>query len=658
MVRLPSRQVHLDFHTSEFMPGVGSRFSKENFQKALKLGNLNSITIFAKCHHSWSYYPTAIGRMHPTLDFDLTGEMLEAAHEIGVRAPIYITVGWSSNDAENHPEWVVKKKDGSIATTKLDLSAKPNEKRPIVSWKFMCPNGEYADLIYAQTREICDRYPVVDGLFYDINFHHACWCDTCVQGMNAEHLNPEKDEDAKTYHRMKWQRFMKECTAILREKHADATIFFNGGAEPYQPEWHNGQTHFELEDLPTTWGGYDKMPPRAKFFARSGKDYLGMTGKFHTMWGEFGGFKPAAAMRYECAAMMTYGARCSIGDQAHPSGEMDMETYRLIGEAYRYVEQIEPWCFDTTETTRLGIFLSQHNQSDEGLVKMLLEKQLDFDIVLETDDLSRFDAVILPDAVLLDESGAKRLNRYIKAGGSVLLTGQSGLNQGKSHFMIDFGASYQGPSPYENDYLQIQNSELMEGVISSPFLFYEAAEQTCVTGGERLAAIHEPYFNRTYSHYCSHQNTPNRLEIAGHPGAVRKGNVIYLAHSVCKLYYEHGAQFHRDYLIHALGLIYKNPAMQVGMPSSGRARFVRQSANNRYVLHLLYATPVQRGRTQVIEDLPPIFEVKVQVRVDKPIKRVYLAPQGVEIPFEQQGSLVTVTVPKVECHQMVVFDEK
>lgn len=436
MVRLPSRQVHLDFHTYEFMPGVGSQFSKENFQNALKLGCLNSITIFAKCHHSWSYYPTEIGKMHPTLDFDLTGAMIEVAHEIGVRAPIYITVGWSSNDAENHPEWVVKKKDGSMATINLDLTAKPNDKRPIVSWKFMCPNGEYADLIYAQTREICDRYPVVDGLFYDINFHHVCWCDTCLQGM-------------------------KECTAILREKHLDATIFFNGGAQPYQPEWHAGQTHFELEDLPTTWGGYDKLPPRAKFFARSGKDYLGMTGKFHTMWGEFGGFKPVAAMRYECTAMMTYGARCSIGDQMHPSGEMDMETYRLIGEAYRYVEQIEPWCFYTTETTRLGILLSKNDKSDEGLVKMLLEKQLDFDIVLETDDLRRFDAVILPDAVLLDDADAKRLNRYIHDGGNVLLTGQSGLNPGKSHFMIDVGARYQGSSPYEIDYLQIQDSELV-----------------------------------------------------------------------------------------------------------------------------------------------------------------------------------------------------
>ncbi|WP_127580347.1 alpha-amylase family protein [Paenibacillus koleovorans] len=656
MIRIPTRQVHLDFHTSEFMPGVGEQFDKLNFQNALKLGRLNSITIFAKCHHSWSYYPTEAGMMHPTLSFDLTGAMIEAAHEIGVRAPVYITVGWSSNDAENHPEWVARKKDGSVFTTGgYDLKAKPQDKRGIVSWKFLCPNGGYADLIYAQTREICERYAELDGLFYDICFR-PCWCESCLEGMKREALDPDKDEEANRYNRLKWQRLMTECTSILRERHPEATIFFNGGADPYAPEWHAWQSHFELEDLPTTWGGYDKMPPRAKFFARTGKDYVGQTGKFHTMWGEFGGFKPSAALRYECAAMLTYGARCEVGDQMHPGGEMDLETYRLIGEAYQYVEKIEPWCFDAEETTRLGIYLSGEKKTDEGLVKILLEEQMDFDIVLPDEELVRYDCLILPDRISLDETEAGRLNRFIENGGGVLLTGQSGLNKGKTQFMVDIGAHYQGPSQYENDYLQLQNSELAAGLITSPFLFYEAAEQIWTTDAEILAAVREPYFNRTYSHYCSHQNTPYTLDTPKQAGAVRRGNVIYLAHPVCKLYFEHGAQFHRDYFIQALELIYRQPAMRVTMPSSGRARFVDQRHEARYVLHLLYATPIQRGRVQVIEDLPPLYDVPATLRVDKTIKKAYLAPQGIEIPFRQEQGVVSLVVPKVECHQIVVLD--
>ena len=102
--KVPLRQTHLDFHTSPDIENIGGNFSKENFQAALKEGNLDSITVFAKCHHSMCYYPTKVGIMHPHLDFDLTGAMVDAAHEIGVRAPIYITAGWSHKDAQEHPE--------------------------------------------------------------------------------------------------------------------------------------------------------------------------------------------------------------------------------------------------------------------------------------------------------------------------------------------------------------------------------------------------------------------------------------------------------------------------------------------------------------------------------------------------------------------------
>jgi len=199
--RLNTRQVHLDFHTSEHIPGVGKQFSKENFQQALQMGHVNSITVFAKCHHSWCYYPSKVGRIHPTLDpdFDMTGAMVEAAHEIGVKAPIYITAGWSANDAKQHPEWIVKKQDGTYNTSGFDMDADEGQVIPNVAWVNLCLNGSYREHIYALTREVCDRYPVVDGLFYDICMMvDRCYCDDCVAGMKQLGYDPDKEEDAKT----------------------------------------------------------------------------------------------------------------------------------------------------------------------------------------------------------------------------------------------------------------------------------------------------------------------------------------------------------------------------------------------------------------------------------------------------------------------------
>ncbi|PIE34415.1 beta-galactosidase, partial [candidate division KSB3 bacterium] len=324
-MQIASRQVHLDFHTSEHLPSVGRLFERQQFQQALKRGHLNSITVFAKCHHSWSYYPTKIGKAHPTLEIDLLGNQIEACHEIGVRAPIYFTVGWSANDAETHPEWCVRQKDGSIHTTGWDADAQPNDRRPIVSWKFMCPTGDYLDLIVKQTQEICECYPV-DGFFYDITNGPPCYCETCRRGMEAEQIDLDDIKQVIAYNDRKWKHFFSECQQTIQRQHPEATLFFNGTTLVYADKHnrdcssgsHEYNTHHELEDLPTTWAGYDKLPLRAKFFHGTGKALLGMSGKFHTTWGEFGGFKHPDAIRYEAASMLAFGAGCSFGDQLHP----------------------------------------------------------------------------------------------------------------------------------------------------------------------------------------------------------------------------------------------------------------------------------------------------------------------------------------------------
>ena len=88
-------------YTWIFTPAKKSQESeqvfKEQFQKALKMGHVDSITLFAKCHHGWAYFPSEANERHPCLDFDLLGSQIEAAHEIGVKTPVYISAGLDEN---------------------------------------------------------------------------------------------------------------------------------------------------------------------------------------------------------------------------------------------------------------------------------------------------------------------------------------------------------------------------------------------------------------------------------------------------------------------------------------------------------------------------------------------------------------------------------
>ena len=102
MYQLRFRQVHLDFHTSPDIPGIGERFDRKQWQDRLKAAHVDSITCFSLCHHGMSYHPTKVGMMHPNLKFNLLRAQMDACKEIGVNVPVYLTAGINNYAAENH----------------------------------------------------------------------------------------------------------------------------------------------------------------------------------------------------------------------------------------------------------------------------------------------------------------------------------------------------------------------------------------------------------------------------------------------------------------------------------------------------------------------------------------------------------------------------
>ena len=655
MKNFPYRQVHLDFHTAPELPGIGSRFDKQQFQAALKAGNLQSITVFAKCHHSMCYYPTKVGTMHPNLNFDLTGAMVEAAHEIGVRAPIYITAGWSQLDAQQHPEWISVKPNGDKFSTKarMDVHGKGgNQPMGDCAWDTLCLNdGSYCQHIYAITEEICQRYKDVDGLFYDIcGTGNACVCDDCVAGMRNLGMDPTDPADQQKYNILKRQAFMQKCGDIMRKYHPNATIFFNsGGANADKPFYHPYQTHYEMEDLPTAWGGYDKMPLRARFFRNLGKPYLGMTGKFHLAWGEFGGFKCKEAVRYEVAATAMQGAGCSIGDHMHPDGEMEMQTYENIGYAYDYLEKIAPFCYGGQSTARVGIVCNPGSIAAEGVNKLLNQNQIDYDVIAG-ERFDGYDTVIVGEGYTLSDAGVAAMNAYIAKGGKVLFFGDALVKDGA--FQIDCGAKYIGKPEYDCDYLYTELDYRME-LPKAPMLCTVPAQRVELTDGHALAQIITPYFSRTVAHFCGHKNTPHNKNSKPLPGIVRKGNVVYCAHSLPTQYNRYGSLYHKRYFMLALEQIFDGGAFTVeGLGSVGMATMIHQPEQDRYCLNLLYASPVHRGNAHVIEDILPIYQIAVKLHVPQQIKRAWVGTTGEELPVRENAFVL----PRLECHAPIVLE--
>ncbi|MGB6153146.1 MAG: alpha-L-fucosidase, partial [Pricia sp.] len=283
---MPTRQVHLDFHTSGDIPDIGKKFDKKQWQEALKTGNVNLINIFSKGHHGWSYYPTKIGKMHPNLDFDLLGAQLKASHEIGVKAPFYFTIGWSVQDAKEHPEWTIRNQDGSINAPGYDWEASGDTERPTYLWQRLDPSfgTPYHNKIMQQVEEICKMYPDFDGFWFDI-YHVAKrnYNDFAMERMKREGIDITDTIAVERSHALALKKHMKALRNLVSEYNPDATVYFNavtriGDVSLFKERLFDMDTHQDLEDLPTTWGGYNKLPLDAKYHLQQGVPATGMSG--------------------------------------------------------------------------------------------------------------------------------------------------------------------------------------------------------------------------------------------------------------------------------------------------------------------------------------------------------------------------------------------
>ena len=262
--------------------------------------------------------------------------------------------------------------------------------------------------------------------------------------------------------------------------------------------------------------------------------------------------------------------------------------------------------------------------------------------------------LILPDYIQLDDALAARLNDYIAGGGKVLLTGNSGLNRERSGFMLDVGAEYAGENPFCPDYL-LPRFDTVNG--ETAYVMYSPGIALKNVTGSVFADRQEPYFNRTYAHFSSHQHTPNNADAALQPAAVQKGNVAYIGWNVFEDYAVKGELIVKELVLHAIDrLMGDDRTVRTDLPDRGVITVTQQDA--RSIVHLLFAHTTLRGKDiEVIEDAVPLHDVHVSLRMDHRPAKVMLVPDGSAVPFEWDGSRVSFTVPKVVLHQMVCLED-
>ena len=374
--------------------------------------------------------------------------------------------------------------------------------------------------------------------------------------------------------------------------------------------------------------------------------------------------------------MAGLGAKCLVGDQLHPNGAINPDTYRSIAPAYARIEKLEPFLEGARQVSEIAIMAAEffhpvgarNNLSDDGAAQVLQELKRPFDVIDPSAALETYRLIILPDEIPVAGALADRLRAYVAQGGKLLLSGQSALAADGS-FAVPAGIRRAGaPVVFSPSYIRA-GADFDPGMTATPFVMYGPAETIEAVGATVLAEIVPPYFNRSYRHFSSHQHTPDDPDAAPLGAAVTLSDgVAYIAYPIFRMYHAMGQPLYKYVVRGLLDRLVPEPAFTTDLPSSGRATLTHQAEQNRHILHLLYGPPQVRGKAvpngdggvrvmEMIEDLPAIGPVSARVRLPQTPSRVYDALTGEDVQWTNgRGHEVEVTLPRLHIHSALVFE--
>lgn len=651
MKQLCSRQVHLDFHTSENIPGIGARFDPQDFANTVKEAHVNSMTVFARCHHGWLYYPSERfpELVHPHLEYkNLLLDQVRALHKKGINAPVYITVQWDYHSASTHPEWLIRKKDGS------------HEGGPFTEpgfYQSLCVNTSYWEFLKAHTAEVCELLDdELDGIFFDIVGIRPCWCASCRAEMKKLGIDAADDMAVRRFAKFVMDRFKKEMSEVVHKYKKDCTIFYNAGhIGPCTKESRDAYSHFELESLASGAWGYLHFPITARYARTLGKDCMGMTGKFHTEWGDFHSLKNLAALEFECFRMLSYGFAASIGDQLEPNGTLGKAAYRLIGNVFGQMEEREEWARPSKALVEAAVLTNEDPNYEQqlsdslmGASQMLEELAIQFDVIDSEMDFSAYPLLFLLDDFVVTEPVRKKLDGYVKQGGRIIACAKGGLSE-ENKYPSCFGTEYCGETEQYPDFI-VAAGALAAGLEpENEYVIYQQGVSLDPTAGKTILTARAPYFKREGDRFCSHRYTPS-AKGAAYPAAVKNGNVILFSHPLFGQYRSNAPFWCKKLVSNAIDCLLPTRLVRHNGPSTMTVSLLDQEDKGRAAVHILSYIPVRKSATiDIVEERTVLHNVTLKLELPKAFSSARLVPENIPLPMEN-GS---VTIPEINGYAIV-----
>jgi len=672
-----TRQIHLDFHTPDFVK-VGEKFDAVEFFDTLEEARVNAIAVFALCHHGNSYFDTKTGVRHPGLDFDMFGQMCAEAEKRPIELLGYFSMNVNEVQAALHPEWHALRSDGAPVNSQILQDGFE------LYWTWLCTNRGrlLEDFLYPHINESFDLYKY-DGIFIDMAGYLAdsCFCDQCREMMLAEGLDPDDPVDHNNFNFLTIQKIAREFRQLLDTRRPGLRLEM-GGFTAYG-EAHKAKgvlSDIYIESL-AYQTGFDYFPVAARYYRRFGLPIIGYTGRFLKSWGDFGTILSSRQLKTQVAMHLMAGTASGIGDHMDCNGQLNKAVYKNIGEAFRFVEERQPYCVGMEPVPEIGVVVPQGFESNaatldlnnpflgimdanKAVAKLMAELHYQYDMIDRDEKLDDFAAVFVNDG-MFGMDFVNNASEYASNGGWVVV-GTHALWPGdavvRDVWTKLIGVRSFGFSDHEGEFYEVTDKRI--GGENIPEMAHRihmrAIDAEFEDVVETLAvAWRSPNANSREKHYGHYFGPPStRAGTALGCRRVGQGGFILVRGQILAAYLQTGYFVHREVIRNILDTFVpaEKRVLRTNAPSLVEFSFGKK--DGRYVLQALPFVADRRDRFSFESLNEPVEFTGLWVDVVglADARRVYDPISGQDVPFEKIDGSIRIHLPPVSEHMLVLLE--
>ena len=638
-----------DNNTMAAFPDMGENFDVEAFTDRIKRCGADHLVFHVRCDQGMAYYNTEIGIRHPSLKFDLFGEIADACQRKGIALTAYFNGGISSAEGVAHRDW-----------TTLYFDGREYRDPPFTPYvRTMCYNTGYRDHLISMVREVANNYPVT-GFFIDCLGNYPCVCPVCVREMKEKGIDYSNEQEVIKFSEYSAYRLSEDISVAAREVNPDYLLYFSETGYEEQAEI---GSYIECIGLPTGGYGYEFLPVMAHYLRTLGdKSVINMTGRFYD-WGDFGGLRPETAIKSELLYGLANGMRPSVGGHFHPRGDLENAVFDRIENIYKELQTMEPWYDNAKNISEIAVVFPaktteiREDSKLRSAVRMLSELKLQFDVVTTFSDWSKYGVLVIPDDIIFTDEVARRVKAHLAAGKAVISSGSSGLDPDQKKFVLEkeWGVRYLGENSFDPAYFTV-GKNFNSGLPDMPLSQYSTGVDLEPLPGTKVeASLIKPYYNKHWDgEYAFYYTPPDK--VTDMPALIMNGKVAHFSHRIFSGYADKASVELKRVFSNVLDSYLPDPVFKSDdLPSIARA-FVTEQPGRR-IVHLLSYVPEMRGQTQMIEEPVKLSNVKISLRVDgKAPKKVYLAPEKKSLRYKVEDGYINVTVPESNGYSLIVFE--